>query len=75
MKSNLRSFQHTDVYITISLFRYYSGIWRHQGKLLPLPKGGKDIWKQPVFVSDVAQGIVTAVRDPETAGKTYEAVG
>ncbi|XP_050722577.1 NADH dehydrogenase [ubiquinone] 1 alpha subcomplex subunit 9, mitochondrial-like [Eriocheir sinensis] len=69
-------FRPSDVYGQEDRFlRYYSGIWRHQGKLLPLPKGGKDIWKQPVFVSDVAQGIVTAIRDPETAGKTYEAVG
>lgn len=55
--------------------RYYVGLWRHQGKALPLPKNGKDIWKQPVFVSDFAQGIVAATRDPDTAGKTYEAVG
>lgn len=55
--------------------RYYAGLWRHQGQWLPLPKAGKDIWKQPVFVSDVAHGIVNAVRDPEAVGKTYEAVG
>merc|ERR1712212_360679 len=55
--------------------RYYSGIWRHQGRLLPLPKGGKDIWKQPVYVSDLAQGIVNAMTNPDAPGKTYEAVG
>lgn len=66
----------SDVYGQEDRFlRYYAGIWRHQGRLLPLPKAGKDIWKQPVYVSDVAQGIVNAMNDPETAGKIYEAVG
>ena len=30
---------------------------------------------QPVFVSDVARAVATAVLDPETAGKTYELGG
>ncbi|KAG0719216.1 NADH dehydrogenase [ubiquinone] 1 alpha subcomplex subunit 9, mitochondrial [Chionoecetes opilio] len=69
-------FRPSDVYGQEDRFlRYYAGLWRHQGKGLPLPKAGKDIWKQPVFVSDLAQGIIAATRDPDTAGKTYEAVG
>jgi len=55
--------------------RYYAGLWRHQGRLMPLPKGGKDIWKMPVYVGDVAQGIANAVKMPEAVGQTYEAVG
>jgi len=55
--------------------RYYAGIWRHQGTLVPLPKGGKGVWKMPVHVVDVAQGIVNAIKNPEAVGQTYEAVG
>ncbi|XP_063864489.1 NADH dehydrogenase [ubiquinone] 1 alpha subcomplex subunit 9, mitochondrial-like isoform X2 [Scylla paramamosain] len=69
-------FRPSDVYGQEDRFlRYYAGLWRHQGKLVPLPQGGKDIWKQPVFVSDLAEAIVAASKDPDTAGKTYEAVG
>lgn len=31
--------------------------------------------KQPVYVSDVAQGIVNAARDPDTRCQVYQAVG
>ncbi|KAK4317915.1 hypothetical protein Pmani_011052 [Petrolisthes manimaculis] len=66
----------SDVYGQEDRFlRYYAGIWRHQGRALPLPNAGKDIWKQPVFVSDLAQGIINAIKEPQAAGNTYEAVG
>ncbi|XP_045606154.1 NADH dehydrogenase [ubiquinone] 1 alpha subcomplex subunit 9, mitochondrial [Procambarus clarkii] len=66
----------SDVYGQEDRFlRYYAGVWRHQGFALPLPKAGKDIWKQPVYVGDVAQGIVCIMNDPDTAGKIYEVVG
>jgi len=55
--------------------RYYAGVWRHQGRLMPLPKGGKGVWKMPVHVGDVAQGIVNACKVPDSLGQTYEAVG
>ncbi|XP_076055786.1 NADH:ubiquinone oxidoreductase subunit 39 [Oratosquilla oratoria] len=69
-------FRPSDVYGQEDRFlRYYSGIWRRQGRMVPLPMGGVGIWKQPVYVSDLAQGIVNAVNDHTAAGKTYEAVG
>ncbi|XP_042208512.1 NADH dehydrogenase [ubiquinone] 1 alpha subcomplex subunit 9, mitochondrial-like [Homarus americanus] len=69
-------FRPSDVYGQEDRFlRYYAGLWRHQGRIMPLPKAGKDVWKQPVYVGDIAQGIINAVNDPETAGKIYEAVG
>jgi uncharacterized protein YbjT (DUF2867 family) len=40
-----------------------------------LPVIGGDTRFQPVFVSDVARAVATAVLDPETAGKTYELGG
>ena len=42
--------------------------------VLPLPGGGATRF-QPVFVGDVASAIAQAVRDPATAGKTYELGG
>uniref|UniRef100_A0A0K8TTJ5 NADH dehydrogenase [ubiquinone] 1 alpha subcomplex subunit 9, mitochondrial n=1 Tax=Tabanus bromius TaxID=304241 RepID=A0A0K8TTJ5_TABBR len=55
--------------------RYYAHIWRRQFRSMPLWHKGEKTIKQPVFVSDVAQGIINAIRDPETAGKVYQAVG
>lgn len=69
-------FRPSDVYGQEDRFlRYYAGLWRHQGLLVPLPKAGKDIWKQPVYISDVAEGIVNVLKERDAAGKTYEAVG
>lgn len=31
--------------------------------------------KQPVYVSDIAQGIVNAAKDLDTAGQIYQAIG
>lgn len=42
---------------------------------MPLPMAGEGIWKQPVFVSDLAQGIINAIKEPQASGNTYEAVG
>ena len=53
----------------------YASNWRHQLKGLPLWKKGEETVKQPVFVSDVAQGIVTAARDSDTDGQVYQAAG
>ena len=42
---------------------------------MPLWYKGERTVKQPVFVSDVATGIVNAIRDPDAVGKTFQAVG
>lgn len=55
--------------------RYYSHIWRRQFRSMPLWHKGEKTIKQPVYVSDVAQAIVNAVKDPDTIGKVYQAVG
>lgn len=54
---------------------YYASFWRRQGRFMPLWKKGEETVKQPVFASDVAQGILNAARDPDTNGRTYQAVG
>ena len=40
-----------------------------------LPYAGKGIWKQPVYVQDVARGIVEAVYSNKFDGSIIEAVG
>lgn len=66
----------SDVYGQEDRFlRLYASNWRHQMRGVPLWKKGEATEKQPVFCSDVAQGIVNAARDPDTAGKVYQAVG
>ncbi|XP_023214947.1 NADH dehydrogenase [ubiquinone] 1 alpha subcomplex subunit 9, mitochondrial-like isoform X1 [Centruroides sculpturatus] len=54
---------------------YYAKTWRRQIRSLPLWKKGNETIKQPVFVSDVAKGIVNSVFDDDAIGKTFEAVG
>lgn len=55
--------------------RYYSGVWRRTFRLMSLWKKGEHTIKQPVFVSDVASGIVNAIKDPDAVGQIYQAVG
>lgn len=55
--------------------RLYASNWRHQMRGVPLWKNGEQTEKQPVFISDVAQAIVNAAKDPDTAGKVYQAIG
>lgn len=55
--------------------RYYSHMWRRQMRYMPLWYKGERTVKQPVFVSDVAQAIINAIRDPDSAGQVYQAVG
>lgn len=54
---------------------YYAHIFRRQYHAMPLWLKGEKTIKQPVFVSDVAQAIVNAAKDPDSAGKIYQAVG
>lgn len=42
---------------------------------MPLWKKGEHTIKQPVYVGDVAGAVIAAIRDPDTAGKVYQAVG
>ncbi|XP_058840078.1 NADH dehydrogenase [ubiquinone] 1 alpha subcomplex subunit 9, mitochondrial-like [Topomyia yanbarensis] len=69
-------FRPSDIYGQEDRFlRYYSHIWRRQFRAMPLWYKGERTIKQPVFCSDVAQGIINAIKDPDTQGKTYQAVG
>lgn len=56
-------------------FRYYAHQWRRNGTWMPLWNKGEKTEKQPVYVGDVAAGIINAMKDPDTAGKIYQAVG
>lgn len=53
----------------------YSHAWRRSRQQIVLWKKGEQTVKQPVAVSDVANGIVNAMLDRSTAGKIYQAVG
>lgn len=55
--------------------RYYSHIWRRQFRAMPLWYKGERTFKQPVFVSDLAQAIVNIAKDPTIKGEIYQAVG
>lgn len=69
-------FRPSDIYGQEDRFlRYYSHVWRRQMRWMPLWHNGKKTEKQPVFCSDVAQGIVNAIKDPDAAGKVFQAVG
>ncbi|KAL0883801.1 hypothetical protein ABMA27_015891 [Loxostege sticticalis] len=66
----------SDIYGSEDRFlRAFASQWRVHGQLLPLYKNGMATIKQPVYVSDVAQGIVNAARDPDTRCQVYQAVG
>lgn len=54
---------------------YYQHVWRRQVRSLPLWEKGENTIKAPVFAGDIAQAIVNAAKDPETAGKIYQGVG
>lgn len=65
-----------DMYGTADHFLwYYQHIFRRQLHFLPLWHNGEKTVKAPVFGGDVAQAIVNAARDPESAGKIYQGVG
>lgn len=55
--------------------RYFSGLWRRHFRRMPMWNMGVGVVKQPVYVSDVAKGIVNAIFDASAVGKTYQAVG
>ncbi|XP_055631727.1 NADH dehydrogenase [ubiquinone] 1 alpha subcomplex subunit 9, mitochondrial [Toxorhynchites rutilus septentrionalis] len=69
-------FRPSDIYGQEDRFlRYYAHIWRRQFRGMPLWYKGERTDKQPVYCSDVAQGIVNAIKDPDSQGQTYQAVG
>ncbi|XP_059481212.1 NADH dehydrogenase [ubiquinone] 1 alpha subcomplex subunit 9, mitochondrial [Neocloeon triangulifer] len=69
-------FRPSDMYGSEDRFlRSYANVWRRQYRAIPLWRKGEATIKQPVFVSDVAAGIVAAIKNPDVAGKTYCAVG
>jgi len=56
--------------------KYYASPWRRQANVcIPLWKRGTKTVKMPVYCSDVAEGVVNALMDPEAEGKTFECVG
>ncbi|CAL8079298.1 unnamed protein product [Orchesella dallaii] len=55
--------------------KYYAHHWRRFFQWVPLWHRGEKTIKQPVYVSDVAQGVINAIKDPDTAGQTYDLVG
>ncbi|XP_014256435.1 NADH dehydrogenase [ubiquinone] 1 alpha subcomplex subunit 9, mitochondrial-like [Cimex lectularius] len=69
-------FRPSDIYGQEDRFlRYYCSNMRHQLKFMPLYKKGEYTEKQPVFVEDVAAGIVNACKDRMARGNVYQAVG
>lgn len=53
----------------------YSHAWRRTRQQIVLWRKGEETIKQPVAVEDVAYGIVNAIHDRSSIGKTYQAVG
>ncbi|CAG9768084.1 unnamed protein product [Ceutorhynchus assimilis] len=73
---NATIFRPADVYGQEDRFlRYYMHNWRRTLQALPLWENGLKTEKQPVHVTDVAAGIVAAIKDPDSARKIYQAVG
>lgn len=69
-------FRPADIYGSEDRFlRYYANFWRRAHGTIPLWKKGDATIKQPVFVQDVAQGVIEAIKSPDSAGQTYELVG
>jgi len=66
----------SDVYGQEDRFLKYFCHWmRRQGKWMPLYKKGETTEKQPVYVGDVAAGIVAICKDIDAQGKVYQFVG
>ncbi|CAN7998308.1 unnamed protein product [Ixodes hexagonus] len=69
-------FRPSDMYSHEDRFiRYYVSKIRRNYVWMPVWNKGRGIIKQPVFVSDVAEGVVNAIFDDDNAGETYQAVG
>ncbi|CAG2202279.1 NDUFA9 [Mytilus edulis] len=56
--------------------RYYiSRLRRYVNFKTPLWQKGQKTIKKPVYVTDVTDGVMSALNDPDAAGKTFELVG
>merc|ERR1712106_26928 len=65
-----------------SFINYWFSRWRKDAtyahincKSTPLFMRGEFTVKQPVFLGDLATGVMNSLHDPEAIGQTYEAVG
>lgn len=56
-------------------FSCYATKLRQHFRTIPLWERGERTIKQPIYVGDVAAGIVEIVKDSSTAGKTYQFLG
>ncbi|KAJ8675842.1 hypothetical protein QAD02_011628 [Eretmocerus hayati] len=66
----------SDTYATEDRFLgVYAHKWRMHVRGLPLYKKGEETEKQPIWIGDVAAGIVAAVKDHTSAGRTYQFYG
>ncbi|XP_021968490.1 NADH dehydrogenase [ubiquinone] 1 alpha subcomplex subunit 9, mitochondrial isoform X2 [Folsomia candida] len=73
---NATIFRPADIYGQEDRFmRYYAHFWRRTFQWLPLWNRGEKTIKQPVFIGDVAGAVINALRDPDSAGKTYDILG
>jgi len=55
--------------------KYYAHFWRRNFTIVPLWHKGERTVKQPVHVGDVASGVMNALKDPDSVGRTYDIVG
>ncbi|KAI5641955.1 3-beta hydroxysteroid dehydrogenase/isomerase family domain-containing protein [Phthorimaea operculella] len=66
----------SDIYGSEDRFlRTFASGYRVHSNWLPIYAAGLKTVKAPVYVSDVAQGIINAVKDNDTRCQTYQAVG
>ncbi|XP_060830338.1 NADH dehydrogenase [ubiquinone] 1 alpha subcomplex subunit 9, mitochondrial [Bombus pascuorum] len=54
---------------------HYMSSDRTTFEYIPLWHKGEDTEKYPVYIHDVISGLVAIIRNPDTAGKTYQFVG
>lgn len=54
---------------------HYMSTDRTTFEYIPLWHKGEKTEKQPVYIHDVISGLVAIIRNPDTAGKTYQFVG
>ncbi|KAK3932467.1 NADH dehydrogenase [ubiquinone] 1 alpha subcomplex subunit 9, mitochondrial [Frankliniella fusca] len=53
----------------------HCAMFRPNGKTFPLYKKGFGITKMPIYVNDVAAAIYEVIKNPDTAGRTYQLIG
>lgn len=69
-------FRPADIYGERDRFLWtYCVFYRRSLRKISIPNSGYGITKTPVFVSDVAKGIVYSITDDQAIGQTFDAVG